>query len=78
MRTVVTALWSATAEAEEMGKKVYGNLVRRTHQFLLHFTDEELDVIHRYVQEGRALTAEYAEQIQQRASEIRSHLDQIE
>src|SRR5690606_7599808 len=40
-----------TAKAQEMGKVVYGDLVRRTHQFLLQFTDEELDVIHRYVHE---------------------------
>lgn len=67
-----------TAKAQEMGKEVYGDLVRRTHQLLLEFTDEELDVIHRYIHIGRAFTAEYAEQIQQRAAEIRAHLDQFE
>jgi DNA-binding MarR family transcriptional regulator len=67
-----------TAKAQEMGKEVYGDLVRQTHQFLLQFTDEELDVIHRYIQEGRDLTAGYAGQIQQRAAQIRAHLDQIE
>jgi hypothetical protein len=56
-RQVVHATEATTAQDQE----VFGDLIRRTSKLLATYTDDQLQLIHDFLDRTRQLTADYAE-----------------